>query len=39
MYEFLLIQWKLGKLTEAKLNRLVANGVITQEQMNAIVNS
>lgn len=39
MYEFLLIQWKMGKLTLAKLNKLVANGIITQEQMDAIVAS
>ena len=36
MFDFLLGQWKLGKLTEEKLTRAVARALITIDQADAI---
>lgn len=38
MFEFLKIQFKLGKIGEPELAQAVAKGWITEEQMNEIVN-
>ena len=38
MFEFLKIQFKLGKIGEPELEQAVAKGWITEEQMNEIVN-
>lgn len=36
MVEFLKIQYRLGKVTDDDINRLVEKGVITQEEANYI---
>ncbi len=36
-YEFLLIQWQLGKLTEIQINTAVTKEYITQAQANTIL--
>jgi len=36
MYEFILLQWRLGKLNEAQVDTLAARGRITAEQAAVI---
>jgi len=36
MYDFILLQWRLGKLTEAQIDTLAARGRITAEQAAVI---
>jgi len=36
MYDFILLQWRLGKLTEAQVDTLAARGRITAEQAREI---
>ena len=38
MFEFLKIQFRLGKIGESELEQAVSKGWITEEQMNEIVN-
>ena len=37
MYQFLLRQWKLGKVTEANLETAVSKGWITEEEKMQIL--
>ncbi len=37
MFEFLRIQFKLGKIGELELEQAVAKGWITEEQKNSII--
>lgn len=37
MFEFLKIQFKLGKIGEPELEQAVAKGLITEEQKNTII--
>lgn len=37
MFEFLLVQWKLRAIDVQYLEKKVAQGKITQEQMNEII--
>lgn len=39
MFEFLLAQWKLGRLNEEKLERAVARALITLDQAETIRNT
>lgn len=36
MFDFILIQWILGKVTETKLQSYVAKGIITRDEYNII---
>jgi hypothetical protein len=37
MFEFLKLQWQLGKITEARLQTAVDKGYLTEEEMNEII--
>lgn len=38
MFEFLRIQYKLGNIDEAYLDKMVTKGRITEEEKNLIIN-
>ncbi|MPM59813.1 hypothetical protein SDC9_106659 [bioreactor metagenome] len=38
MFEFLRIQYKLGSIDEAYLDKMVTKGRITEEEKNLIIN-
>lgn len=37
MYNFVLIQWRLGKFAETQAQNAVTKGFISQEQVNTIL--
>lgn len=37
MYNFILIQWKLGKITETEIEIFVSTGKITKKQAKTIM--
>jgi hypothetical protein len=39
MFEFLRIQYKLGNIDEAYLDKMVTKGRITEEEKNLIINA